>query len=281
LRNTIKRQLESVIPGDLIGYVPRSFDILGSRSGAVAIIEIPEVLNDYETQIAEAIMAVHGNVKSVLGKESERQGEYRLRELRLLAGDPNTEVIHKESRCSFKLNPKKTYFSTRESTERERVNNLVQDGEEVLIMFSGVAPFPVCIARAHPTVKITGVEVNPIAHSYAIENLVLNRVQDRVTLLLGDVREVCPSLGKTFDRVLMPLPKGAYEFLDIAVPMVKSEGALHLYHWAPENNLFNEAINLVKDQASKLGREAEFLGGDKVSLYSPRVYKIRADFRLG
>ena len=236
MRNTVKRRLASEIPENLLEKLPRSFDVLGSRDGAVAIIEVPTELHGYDEQIAEAIMTVHGNVKSVLGKESERHGEFRLRDLRLLGGDPNTEVIHKETGCRFKLDPQETYFSTRESTERERVNKLVKEGEDILVMFSGVAPFPICIARAHPSITVTCIELNPIAHKYAVENVILNKVQDRVTPLLGDVREVCPKLGKKFDRVLMPLPK--------------------------------------------LGREAELLGGDRVSLYSPRVYKIRADFRL-
>jgi tRNA (guanine37-N1)-methyltransferase len=280
LRNTIKRQLASVLPRTLLDDLPRSFDVLGSREGAVAIIEVPEVLRNYEAEIAKAIMTVHGNVKSVLGKESERRGEYRLRELRLIGGDPDTEVIHKESGCRFKLDPRETYFSTRESTERERVNCLVHDGENILVMFSGVAPFPICIARAHPYVTVTCIEVNPVAHRYAIENIVLNKVQDRVIPLLGDVREICPKLGKTYDRVLMPLPKGAHMFLDTAIPLVKKKGILHFYHWAPENDLYGEATQIVKNQASQLGREAEFLSGNRVSLYSPRVYKIRADFRL-
>ena len=280
MRNTVKRQLASVIPRNLLEKLPRSFDVLGSREGAIAIIEVPTELENYDEQIANAIMDVHGNVKSVLGKESERHGEYRLRDLRLLGGNKNTEVIHKESGCRFKLDPRKTYFSTRESTERERVNNLVNFGDNILVMFSGVAPFPICIARAHPSVTITCIEVNPIAHKYAVDNINLNKVQDRVTPLLGDVREVCPKLGKTFDRVLMPLPKGAHMFLDTAIPMVNQGGVLHLYHWASEGDLYSEAFQLVKGQASQLGREAELLGGNKVSLYSPRVYKIRADFRL-
>lgn len=269
-----------MIPRNLLEKLPKSFDVLGSREGAVAIIEVPIELQSYGEQIAEAIMTVHGNVKSVLGKESERHGEYRLRDLRLLGGDPETEVIHKESECRFKLDPKETYFSSRESTERERVNSLVKESEDILVMFSGVAPFPICIARAHPSVTITCIELNPVAHKYAVENIILNKVQDRVTPLLGDVREVCPQLNKTFDRVLMPLPKGAHLFLDTAIPMVKQGGILHLYHWAPEDDPFGEAVQLVKDQACQLGREAELLGGDRVSLYSPRVYKIRADFRL-
>ena len=246
----------------------------------MAVIEIPDELASYEKEIAEAIQAVHGNVRSVLSKDSGREGEYRLRLLRLIAGDPDTEVIHKESGCRFKLDPRVTYFSTRESTERERIVEMVQPGEEVLVMFSGVSPIAVCVAKNHPDVEVTAVEINPEAHRYAVENVRLNKVADRVKPILGDVREVCPSLDTVFDRVLMPLPKGAYMFLDVAVPMVKPGGVLHFYHWAPEDDLFTEAQRLVAEVAENDGRLAEFIGGEKVSLYSPRIYKVRVDMLI-
>ena len=37
----------------------------------------------------------------------------------------------------------------------------------------------------------------------------------------GDVRDVVPKLKKKFDRILMPLPKSAEEFLDIALSASK------------------------------------------------------------
>jgi tRNA (guanine37-N1)-methyltransferase len=253
---------------------------LGSRSGAVAVIGIPCELTSYEKEIAAAIQAVHKNIKSVLGKDSGREGDYRLRSLRLIAGDPDTEVIHKESGCSFKLDPRVTYFSTRESTERERIAEKVQLNEDVLVMFSGVSPIAVCIAKRHPGVTVTAIEINPEAHGYAVENVRLNKVADRVKPILGDVRDVCPSLNKVFDRVLMPLPKGAHMFLDVAVSMVKPGGVIHFYHWAPEDDLYGEAQRLVVEAAAEAGRRGEFIGGVKVSLYSPRVYKVRVDIAV-
>ncbi|MBD3205495.1 methyltransferase [Candidatus Bathyarchaeota archaeon] len=277
LRKTIKEYLQDKVPNHILEDIPSSFDILGSREKSVALIEIPEEVEGYDHLIAEAIMEVHKNVESVLSKESGRQGEYRLRELEVIAGNPNTEVIHKESGCRFKLDPMDTYFSTRESTERERITNKVISGEDILVMFSGVGPFAVCIAKNHPTVKITCIEINPKAHNYCLENIKLNKIQDQVTPILGDVREICPQMDKKFDRVLMPLPKGASEFLDIAVPMVKNSGILHFYHWAHEDDLWSEAEKLVREEANKHDKKVEFIDHQEVSLYSPRVYKIRVD----
>jgi tRNA (guanine37-N1)-methyltransferase len=277
LAGTLKEKLRGRIPDELLGLVPASFDILGSRGGSVAIIEVPPELAGYEASVAEALMEIHGNVRSVLGKESERTGEYRLRELRLLAGDSDTEVEHRESGCRFRVDPRLAYFSTRESTERERVASQVRPGEEVLVMFSGVAPFPICIAKRVRDARVTGVEINPEAHRYGLVNIGLNKVQDRVSLHLGDVRTVCPALGMRFDRVVMPLPKGAHEFLDLAVAMLRPGGILHLYHWAPEDDIFTEAMALIRRAAEGQGRTARQTGGARVSLYSPRVCKVRVD----
>ena len=118
MRRDLREELGRFIPEDSIGLVTRSFDIYGSKRKAVVVIEIPEELREYEGSIARAIIKVNKNVASVLEKESGRRGDYRTRELRLVAGDPDTEVLHRESGCVFRLNPRTVYFSPRESSER-------------------------------------------------------------------------------------------------------------------------------------------------------------------
>ena len=276
----LRASLQHRLPENLLEVVPSSFDIIGSREKAVAIVEIPCELNKHALLIADAIMEQHKNVKSVLRKKTQRKGELRLREFTLIKGDPDTEVIHMESGCRFRLDPRKTYFSPRESTERERIAKLVASGEEVLVMFSGVGPFAIVIARKNPTVRCTCIELNPDAHRYCLENIRLNHLEGRVQALEGDVRDVCPKLGKQFDRVLTPLPKGAHRFLDVAIPMVKPGGILHFYHWAPESDLSSDAYHLIENTAKKLQRTVEPLGGVKVSKYSPGFYKVRVDARI-
>lgn len=279
MRRDLRGELGRFIPQDSIGLVTRSFDIYGSKMKAVAVIEIPEELRDYEGLIARAIMKVNKNVASVLKKESGRRGDYRTRELRLVAGDPDTEVLHRESGCVFRLDPRTVYFSPRESSERDRLSSTVRDGEDVLVMFSGVGPLPIRIAKRLKNVHITAVELNPHAHNYCVENIHLNRVADRIEAIRGDVREVCPGLGRLYDRIVMPLPRGAYVFLDVAVPLLKDGGVLHLYHWAPEGDLFSETEELITEAFKAEGKNAEFVGRVKVSQYSPRTWKIRVDAR--
>jgi len=280
MKRDIRSELSGIIPTELIGLVPRSFDVIGSKGRAVAVIEVSPELEQYGASIGDALMRVQRNVMSVLSKGTERMGGFRVREMTLLAGDPNTEVLHKESGCVFKVDPAKAYFSPRESTEREKITSQVTLGERVLVMFSGVGPFAICIAKRQRTASCVAVEFNPEGHRYCVENIRLNKVGDRVTAILGDVREVCPALGERFDRVLMPLPKGAYEYLDVAIPMVKPGGTLHFYHWAPRNDPFTDGERILTEAAEKWSRIAEVTDRVRVSQYSPSAWKIRIDARI-
>jgi len=279
MRRDIRAELVGKIPEDKIPLVIRSFDVIGSKGKAVAIIEIPDEVLAYKSEIGEALMRVQSNVKGVLQKASERTGEFRTRKMIVIAGDHDTEVIHKESGCRFKLDPKTVYFSPRESHERERIIADVNAGENILVMFSGIAPIPICIARFHKDVTCTAVELNPYAHEYAIENVRLNKVADRVTPILGDVREVCKGMIP-FDRVYMPLPKGAYKFLDTATPLVKDGGVLGFYHWAPGDDLWDEAEKLLCDAFGNEGRTVEVIHRVKVSQYNPKYWKVRVDIQV-
>jgi tRNA (guanine37-N1)-methyltransferase len=281
MKRDIRSELSGILPQHLVGLVPRSFDVIGSKGQAVAVIEIPSELEPYGQAIGDALMRVQRNVRSVLSKETERMGEFRVRDMKLLSGSPDTEVVHRESGCIFKVDPRRAYFSPRESTEREKVSSKVGPGERVLVMFSGIGPFAICIAKRQPKAYCVAVELNPDAHMYCLENVRLNKLGDRVRAVLGDVREVCPTFSERFDRVLMPLPKGAYEFLDTAIPLVKPGGVLHFYHWASRDDPFSEGERLLASAADEYGRSLEILERVRVSQYSPSAWKVRIDARVG
>ena len=179
-----------------------SYDLIGSReTGAVAIVELAE--GEDPEEVAREIMERHKHVKSVLLKAGPRYGVERLRPLVLVAGSEDTEVIHREYGMRLKLDPRLVYFSPREAEDRQEVASMVRPGERVLVMFAGVGPYAIAIARRREDVRVVGVEINPAAVRYFRENVRLNRVEDRVEVIQGDVRDVCPRLGPSFDRVLM------------------------------------------------------------------------------
>ncbi len=279
---SLRELLKGTLPEDLLRLVPSSFDIIGSREGAVAVVEIPEALEPYKRVIAEKIMELHKNVKAVYRKASGREGEYRLRKLELIGGEEVREVLHREHGYLLKLDVTKVYFSPREATERQRVASKVQPGEFVIVMFAGVGPFAIAIAKRQPLVeRVIAIEINPVAYRYMLENIRLNKLEGKVVPVLGDVREEAPKFAEKADRVVMPLPKGAYMYLHEAFTCFKKQGGvLHFYFWDREDDLFKRGFELVRRSAEEHGFEAELLEARIVSPYAPRVYKLAFDIRV-
>jgi len=275
---TLKEALKEKLTEKQIKLVPKSFDIVGSRDRAVAIVEIKDELKSKEKVVGEAILGICKPVKSVLKKTSERKGIFRLKNLKLIAGERNTEIIHKEYGCLFCLNPRKVYFSPRESTERLRIASLIQPKENVLVMFGGISPFPIVLAKKQPKVyKVYSIEINPAAHKYALENIKLNKLEDKVFPMQGDVKKYVSKFKNKFDRIIMPLPKGAYEFLGLAIKMLKGKGWIHFYYWSREPNLFKEGEKLIKKIAEENNKKVKIANEKIVLPYGPKTYKIVFD----
>jgi tRNA (guanine37-N1)-methyltransferase len=254
----------------------KSFDVIGSKDKAVAIVEIEEGEN--EKKVAEEIMRNNKNVKSVLKKVSGRKGKFRTREFELIAGDENTEVVHREYGYLIKVDPQKVYFSPREATERQRMAGQVKTKEKILVMFSGIAVIPIAIAKKQLDVeKIYGVELNSEAHKYAIENVRINKLSHKIKLINGDVTEVCPNLDEKFDRIIMPLPLEAEKYLELAMKCLKRQGIVHFYCFGPEEDLFSSALKAIEKNAEKIGKKIEILDKRKVSAYSPSKWKVCID----
>jgi tRNA (guanine37-N1)-methyltransferase len=106
----LKELLKNKLSESELKIAPSSFDIIGSKKKAIAIVEIPDQLRNRKMLIAEMIMKLNKNVKSVLAKASARKGKYRIREYELIAGENDTEVIHQEYGYYLKLDPQKVYF---------------------------------------------------------------------------------------------------------------------------------------------------------------------------
>ena len=272
----MKDVLRGKLTEDELKRVPRAFDVIGD----VAIIEIPFELKKKRRLIAEALMKVNRHVKTVCDKYGERTGDYRLNSLEVIAGG-STLTEHRENGCRFRVDVVKAYFSPRESTERVRIAKMIKPGEDVLVMFSGVCPSPVVYAKLQPGLhKAYGVELNPEAHKFALENVRLNRMQTKVVPVLGNVKEVCPRIGIKFDRITMPLPKGAHEFLDTVFEVAKKGGIVHFYHYDREDDLYGKAVEYIEKAAEKAHKKVEILDKRKVLPYGPRIWKVCVEFRV-
>ena len=258
--------------------LPSSFDVIGD----IAILEIPEGSKEKKKLVAERLLEMNKHIKTVVEKLSKREGKLRLRKYEFLAGENKTETLHKEYGYLLKLDPTKVYFSPREATERQRVAWQVKPGEVVMLMFAGIGPYAIAIAKKQPGVrKIVAIELNPVAVEYMKENIRINKLSDKILPVLGDVREKCKEWYGKCDRVVMPLPLGAENFLDIAIGCLKPEGGIiHFYSWGKEGKLYENAVRLVEEVCKKAGKWFELIGKRKVLPYKPRTFKICLDLKI-
>ena len=101
-----------------------------------------------------------------------------------------------------------------------------------------------------------------------------------IKLYNGDVKRVLPKIKKKFDRILMPLPKDAEDFLGVALKKVKKNGIIHLYDFQEEANIPEASIEKVEKSCSKVKKKFKILDVVKCGQYSPRKYRVCVDFRV-
>jgi len=188
-----------------------SFDVLGS----VAIFRFPkEYKNSDKKVFAERLLKKNNSIKTVLEKEGRIKGRLRKITTKYLAGEKTKEILYRENNCTFRFNIDTTYFSPRLSNERKEISEMIKKNEEVLVMFAGVGPFSIVIAKNSKAKAIFSNEINREANKYSQLNVERNKVKDKVELLPGDIKKIVSKLGKKkFDVIVMPRPQLKETFL--------------------------------------------------------------------
>ena len=281
MRNRLTEILADVVPCGVIMDVHNAYDIIGD----IAIIRLTENSMSYRQTVAEALMSVHRNVKTVLSQTGPVHGDFRLRKLEYAAGIGNTTTVHKEAGCLLAVDVEKCYFSPRLLFERTRIAHLVGNGETILNMFAGVGSFSIVIARHSGAEKIFSVDVNPIAIQFMQKNVRLNKVYGKVLPVLGDAGQIIKEkLNNVADRVLMPLPEKAIEYIQYALlALKKSGGWIHYYdfeHATKNEDPVEKAKSKVAKKMESSDVVFEFAFGRIVRPTGPNWYQIALDIRV-
>lgn len=270
----LKELLKNKLSKSELQHLRRAYDTIGS----ITVVEIPPELVKKQKIIAQTIIENNKHIISVYKKTGKRTKICRIPRLIHIAGPKNTETICIENNVRLKTDIAKAYFSHRLATERKRIFSQVKRGERVLIMFSGVGPYTLSIAKNTKAKEIIGVEKNPTAHKFAETNKTLNKVSN-VKNYRGDVRKIIPSLGK-FDRIIMPLPKGAEPFLNTALQAAKKGTTIHFYDFLHENDIPKVAVDKVKSACAKSEKKCRILKTVRCGQLGPRQYRVSVDFRI-
>jgi tRNA (guanine37-N1)-methyltransferase len=271
----LKKKIEGSLSARELESLVTAYDMVGD----IAIITIPEELESRERLIAEAILDSNRKIRVVAKRAGNYGGEFRTIPLQILAGENRKETEVKEFGVRLLVNPETVYYSVRSGNERKRIASLVEEGESVLVLFSGIAPFPLIISKYSQAKSIVGIEKNPQAHGYAVQNLSRNKKLKNIHLYLGDVREVLPTLSTTYDRVIMPLPTRGEEFLPSALQVLKSGGSLHFYDMQRLESIA-QSVEKVTYACATLNRTVISSTITRCGHCAPKIYRICIDAKI-
>ena len=254
----------------------RSFNVLGN----IAIVNFPFDTKLIEKKkFANEILKKHKNIKTVLEKSGNFKGRLRKMQTKHLAGEKNKEVLYKENNCVFRFNIDTTYFSPRLSNERKEISKLVKRGENVLVMFAGVSPFSIVIAKNSKSKKIVSNEINREANRYSELNLSLNKVKEKVELSKGDIKKFVLRTKEKFDVIVMPRPNLKETFLKEAFFLSKKGTRIFYYGFCKieDSNLIAEQI---KEEAKKAKKRIKILKVKPAGEIAPYKIRLRVDFKV-
>lgn len=269
--------LEGQIPPELLELVPHSLDIIGD----IAIVEVNSALKSFEIQIGKAITQVNPRIKTVYAKEGGVEGVYRIRPLRLIAGQAKTTTIHLEYGIRLAVDVTQTYFSPRLATEHDRVTALIQPNEVIVDMFAGIGPFAILAAARH-NVKVFAIDINNQAIQCLQKSLKLNRLIGQVIPILGDARTIIQKqLKGQADRVIMNLPNEAFEYLDAASTAIKPQGGIiHFYGITTESIDLEELGSQIRKKLADYDWKVKIVNAKIVRPSAPHEFQSVFDLEV-
>lgn len=272
----LKKALSGVLTENENMEIYSAFDQVGD----IIIIRIPESLLDKRKLIGETLLKNVKSAKSIFYQISDVSGDFRTRNLELLAGENKTETEYREFGCRFIVDVEKAFFSPRLSTERERIANLVTDGETVINMFGGVGMFSITSAKKKKCL-VYSIDINPVASELCERNIVFNKLAGKVISINGDasstIKERLPDVG---DRTLMLLPERSDEFLEYAVLATKNGGIIHYYSHTHSETKKNAPKDAEEHLVEIFPVKANILNSRVVRAVGPRYYQTVVDVKI-
>ena len=143
---------------------------------------------------------------------------------------------------------------------------MVKNGEIIIDMFAGVAPFPLTICRYAKPKIVYAIDLNHDAVEYMKKNIKLNRF-DNIVAMEGDARELIKDLPEA-DRVIMNLPQIAQEFLPDALMKTKVGGTVHM-HKIMGRDESDGVVKALIDEMNSKGLRCRLQDKRELKTYSP------------
>ena len=263
------------------------FDVLGN----VIIIKFTRgTKTKAKKKFAAGLLRQYPSVKTILEKTRGFKGRLRKQQTKWIAGEKTKEAIYRENGCVFRFNVDSTYFSPRLSNERKEIAQKVKKGDKVLVMFAGVAPYSIIIAKNSHAERVYSSEINREANKYIELNMTLNKVKNKIVLLNGNIKDVTNKITGgfsvnnekvpvKFDVIVMPRPQLKDMFLREAFSLSKKGTMIYYYDFCKNDEIEN-VVSRVKDEAKKAKKKIKILKVKKAGEIAPYKYRIRVDFKV-
>ena len=206
-------------------------------------------------------------------------GNYRVQKVKVIAGKKNLVATYKESAVTLKVPLGEVFFSPRLGSERLRIAQEIKKGEKIGCWFSGVGPYPVVFAKNSQMDSAVAIELNPVAHKYALENAKINKCEDKIEFVKGDVKKVYKKYKKVFDRIAMPLPHTGYQFLEEAFFCIKPKGMIYFYEIVEKED-FKLPEGQIREAAKKQKRKIRIMRKRRVRQFSPTKEQVVFDIKV-
>lgn len=253
-----------------------AYDILGN----IAIVKFKNGAKKGEKErFAKKLMGTYKSVKTVLEKSNKFSGRLRTLSTKYVLGDKTKEAFYRENGCEFRFNVETCYFSPRLAGERGEIASFVKKGEDVLVLFAGVAPFSIVIAKTGKPRRVVSVELGRDCSRYALENVKRNKLIGKVEVLQGDVNRVLPKMKEKFDRIVMARPNLKDDFLDVSFPRCKKNGIIHYYGFYLEDDVDKMKEMIIK-RAKEGKRKIKILAVKKAGDIGVKRYRYRVDVKV-
>lgn len=290
-----------------------AFDIIGN----IALVKFPRKTKSREKKkFAVRILKENKSVKTVLEKVGKFMGRLRKQKTRWILGLRTKEVLYKENGCVFRFNVDSSYFSPRLSNERKEIAGLIKKNDDVLVMFSGVNPYGIVIAKNSKAKKVVSVEINREATKYAKMNVQLNNLKGRVEIVQGDVKKIAQRLSRQlatplsygalrevarqspdhspqkivnkksynlnkiptkYDVIIMPRPQLKESFLKEAFMLSKKGTRVFYYDFCKQDEV-DFILEKIKTEAEKSRKKIKILRIKNAGEIGVRKIRIRIDF---
>lgn len=242
-----------------------SYDLIGN----IAILKWGEG----NKKRAGKLLKENRNIKTVLEKIEKVKGRLRTYKTKYLAGVKSKEALYIENGCKFRLNVESCYFSPRLANERLEIAKKINKKDKVLVLFAGVAPFSIVASRVSKA-KVVSVELGKECSRYAKINVKLNKLEDKIKVVQGDVKNLKKLVKGKFDVIVMPRPQVKESFLRYVWPFAKKGARIYYYDFGKD---LEEIIEKIKNEARKARKKIKILNFKKAGEIAPYKFRWRVD----